>query len=448
MVDRRAPEQQSLFTPGFGRRPHLVAGRSVEIADISESVLASPRHPNSNNLILGQRGFGKTVMLNEIEDIAAAEGWVVLRVDASSPGLAHRIMVEAAKNPFVQDVMGATPAALDAAHTTKTVSSSLRLWLARFTKEISETRTSASVRDTLEMIGHGALEHDTGVLLTVDEMHAGERDEMVRLAADLQLVTSRDGELPVAFVGAALPEVLHTMLADRRLSFFRRCEQHEIAALSEEDARFFFQQGIRDGGGAIAPDALEMLVRHAEGYPYKMQLLGHWAWRHANAPIRMIGAEDAAFADLQATSIVRKRVYAHVWQNLSQNERALVRAVSTHGGQAALWDISDLLPYSSEAISDLLKRVDAMGALAYDGGTHARLGPLMDEEFVRKSTAALSIIEQHRGEARPSSHDVPEIAAAPAAARGTRRPRCNRPMKQVPGRCIRPDGHSGRCRSK
>ena len=448
MADRRVREQPSLFTPGFGRRPHLVAGRSAEIADISESVFAAPHHPNSNNLILGQRGFGKTVMLNEIEDIAAAEGWVVIRVDASSPGLAQRIMVEAAKNPFVQDVMGATPAALDAAHTTKTVSSSLRLWLARFTKEITETKASASVRDTLEVLGHGALEHGTGVLLTVDEMHAGERDEMVRLSADLQLVTSRDDELPIAFVGAALPEVLHTMLTDRRLSFFRRCEQYEVSAVGEEDARFFFEQGIKDGGGEIAQDALEMLVLHAHGYPYKMQLLGHWAWRHANAPKKTIIAEDAEFADLQATSIVRKRVYEHVWQNLSQKERALVRAVSNHGGQAALWDVSDLLPYSPEAISDLLKRADAIGALTYDGGTHVRLGPLMDEEFVRGSTAALSIMEQHRDRTKQPSHDAPGSAVTSDTGGRTRRPRCNTPMKQVTGRCIRPEGHSGRCRSK
>ena len=448
MADGRQPEQQSLFTPGFGKRPHLVAGRAAELAEINGSVLAAPHSPNSSNLILGQRGFGKTVMLNEIEDTAAAEGWVVLRADASSPGLAHRIMVEAAKNPFVQDVMGTTSAALDAAHTTKTYSSSLRLWLARFTKETTETKTSPSVRDTLEVLGHSAMEHNTGVLLTVDELHAGERDEMVRLAADLQMVTER-GELPVAFVGAALPEVLYTMLKDRRLSFFRRSDQYEIAAVDDEDARFFFEQGIRDGGGAISPDALEVLVGSAAGYPYKMQLLGHWAWRHANAPVRTITSEDAAFADLQASSIVRKRVHAHIWQNLSQDERALVRAVSAHGEAAALWDVSDLLPHTSEAISDMLARVSAVGALAYGGGTHVRLGPLMDAEFIRESTAALSLIEQHRASGTAQGDNTLHAGAAPAEpGRGSRHPRCNRPMKRVPGRCIRPDGHSGRCRSK
>ena len=445
MAGSEAAEQQSLFTPGFGRRPHRVAGRVAEIAEISESILTAPRHPNSTNLILGQRGYGKTVLLNEVEDLAAAQGWIVLKADASSPGMAQRIMVEAAKHPFAQDIMDAQQA-VGAAHTTRTASSSLRLLWATIAKETSETRAGASVRDTLEALGGAASEHGTGVLLTVDELHAGVRDEMVRLAADLQHVIARQ-EMPVAFVGAALTEVLFTMLRDPRLSFFRRCEQYEIGAVSEDEVRFFFDQGVRDGGGAIADDAREMLVQRAAGYPYKMQLLGHWAWRRANAPSGPITAADAAFADLQAASIVRKRVHAHIWQNLSQDERALVRAVARHDGGAALWDVSDQLPYTPEAITDMLARVDAVGALAYDGGTHVRLGPLMDAAFVAEATAALSVMEQHRSAVSPEQ-GMADAATAAIAAQQSRRQRCNKPMKRVPGRCIRPAGHSGRCRSK
>ena len=434
--------QPSLFTPVFGHRPHRVAGRRSELADLEASVLQAPRHSNSSNLILGQRGFGKTVLLNEIEDIASSEGWVVLRVDAISPGVAQRILVEAAKHPFAQEMLSDTRSA-DVTETSRSVSRSLLLRWASLSERKSETRAGPSVRDTLEMLGRAAEEQGTGVLLTVDELHAGEHHEMVRLAADLQHVVARQ-EMPVAFVGAALPEVLCCMLRDPRLSFFRRCDQYTIGAVSDEEARLFFEQGISDGGGTITAEARELLVRHADGYPYKMQLLGHWAWRHADAPFADIDVADADFAETQASSFIRDRVHAHIWLNISHNERALVRAVadhqSEHGSDASLWDVSHALPYSPEAITDMLARLNAVGALHYDHGTHVRLGPLMDTEYVAAATSALRAMEQ--------SGSVTGTAAHNATTGQARRPRCNTLMKTVPGRCIRPAQHSGRCRSK
>ena len=41
---------------------------------------------------MGVRGSGKTVLLSEIEDRAAADGWVVLSLDAGTSGLLDRIV--------------------------------------------------------------------------------------------------------------------------------------------------------------------------------------------------------------------------------------------------------------------------------------------------------------------------------------------------------------------
>ena len=141
-------EQQGLFTPGFGRRPHRVAGRESEINELEASVLEAPHHPNSTSLILGQRGFGKTVLLNEIEDIASSEGWVILKVDASSPGVAQRILAEATKHPFTQEVLSESRSA-DATQTSRSVSRGLHLRWASISEQKSETRSGPSVRDTV-----------------------------------------------------------------------------------------------------------------------------------------------------------------------------------------------------------------------------------------------------------------------------------------------------------
>lgn len=48
-------------TPGFGRRPPLVAGRDVLVDDLSRVLEAGPKHPRFCRALLGSRGAGKNV---------------------------------------------------------------------------------------------------------------------------------------------------------------------------------------------------------------------------------------------------------------------------------------------------------------------------------------------------------------------------------------------------
>jgi hypothetical protein len=71
------------YTPGFGRRPPVVAGRDALVDDMARVLEAGPQHPRFCRALLGSRGTGKTVLLDVIGEVASKElGWAVLHVHA------------------------------------------------------------------------------------------------------------------------------------------------------------------------------------------------------------------------------------------------------------------------------------------------------------------------------------------------------------------------------
>ncbi len=371
-----------------------MAGRSDELNALNAGVAGAPHDPHSMSLLLGRRGFGKTTMLNEIEDTAATRGFLVLSDDASTPGLHTRLtekLITAAETG--SGVFGADLPTIN--RTLETTSGGLNLWGAAAGRSTTTESRQWNFGRILRHLGDEAKRHGSGVLITVDEMHAGDRMELVRLAADLQHVSPR-GESSVAFVGAALNEALFTFLKDPRLSFFRRCEHVHVTALDRADVRLCLDSGIRDAAGTIEDDALEIMVNAAAGNPYRMQLIGYWAWQHASAPNRTIESSDALVAVQQADEIVRERVSEHLWENLSADERTAIRVVAKFDDAATPADIADALPLSSDTINSMLRRLNATGALDYQPGSGVKLGVLMDREFVAAAGAAASEIDAHR----------------------------------------------------
>ena len=73
----------SPYTPGFGRRPPVVAGRDGLLDDVERVSEVGPEHPRFCRALLGSRGTGKTVLLDVIGEVASKKlGWAVLHVQA------------------------------------------------------------------------------------------------------------------------------------------------------------------------------------------------------------------------------------------------------------------------------------------------------------------------------------------------------------------------------
>lgn len=78
------------FSPSFGVTPRVLAGRDAALAAFRDSFSGGAGAPARTVLVVGSRGLGKTVMLNEFEDAALRAGWLAVS-ESSSPGLLQRL---------------------------------------------------------------------------------------------------------------------------------------------------------------------------------------------------------------------------------------------------------------------------------------------------------------------------------------------------------------------
>jgi hypothetical protein len=59
------------YTPGFGRRRPVVAGRDALLDDVERVLEVGPEHPRFSRALLGSRGTGKTVLLDVVGEVAS-----------------------------------------------------------------------------------------------------------------------------------------------------------------------------------------------------------------------------------------------------------------------------------------------------------------------------------------------------------------------------------------
>ena len=71
----------------------MLAGRDELIEQFAEALDNGPGAPGRATLYTGARGTGKTVMLNEVADIARQRGWLVIE-ETASPGVVTRLVTQ------------------------------------------------------------------------------------------------------------------------------------------------------------------------------------------------------------------------------------------------------------------------------------------------------------------------------------------------------------------
>ena len=284
----------SPFVPHFGVSSPLLSGRETLLRDLGDGLVTGPTDKRYTSILMGVRGSGKTVALNEIEARAASAGWVVLSMDGGSVGLLGRITetIQTAPETYQSLRLDGT--------TRKTVGKSFGLRLGPLEGHISSIVENPShapigLRQQLTKLTEAARRNDAAVLLTIDELHAIDRDEGRRLSNDLQHITKR-AKMPLAFVGAGLLELKHTLLQDNKMTFFHRCENYDMRPLTFSDAYTALSAPIKAAGGSITDDALSRLSDAATDSPYKLQLIGDLAWKIAGAPEATIDGESVSRA--------------------------------------------------------------------------------------------------------------------------------------------------------
>ena len=426
------PPASTPFSPHFGGTPNTLVGRDDLLGTLGSGLATGPNDKWYTTIIMGVRGSGKTTILNEIEDRAAADGWVVLSLDAGTPGLLDRIaqaMAQANRSYESLELEG------DARG--RSVGKSLGVRLGPLEGKMEATdffeSPTMGLREHLVFLAHQAMKQGTSVLLTVDEMHGIDRVEARRLSNDIQHITRRAG-LPLAFVGAGLLEMKHTLMRDRKTTFFHRCEDYELPPLDVVDAMKGIAAPIEDAGGSISPDALNLAATAVKGSPYRLQVIGDAAWRLSDAPETSIDTRIVEMAVTAADEVVEKNIGIPAWHDLSEREKSVVVSLASQSGASDAIKVARDVGISSRQASGLLIHLRDGGYVTSLGNGNYELSGLVPAKVA---------LGAHSSGEGSSAEPIHRPAASGRAAA-----RCRKWMPRARAYCSLRAGHAGRCRSR
>ena len=209
-----------------------------------------------------------------------------------------------------------------------------------------------------------------GLVVTVDELHAGDTDEIRTLGIVVQEVT-RVSQLPMTFIGAGLPILEDTLLTDTSITFLQRCARYEVGFLDPPAAWTALAEPVRQRGGQMAPEAVEYAVAASQGYPFMIQLVGFHAWEAASDPRAEVTLKDTEIGAEAARRQMGQLVIAPMWRDVSDGSRRFLAAMALDDGVSRTADIAARLDVSSEYVGVYRRRLMRSGMIAPAG--HGRL---------------------------------------------------------------------------
>lgn len=363
----------------------MLVGRDAVLDRAVSGMLAGPSDPWFTHAYFGERGVGKTVLLDEIAARLAREEWVVahaavraggflaplLEVElvGAARGLSRRLRpswLDAGRSWRASGSLGAAPGPVVQAERTRASGSRLS--------------AASAVELALSSLGEAAERKGVGVLVTLDEVHAADDDELSMLSAAMQLVSKRR-RLPVALVAAGLPNVPE-VLTGPHLTFLERMSKAPLGFLDAGAVRLALAGPFATGGG-IDEEALVELVRASGGYPYLVQLVGYQAWAAAGGG--RVTKRHAAVAIREAAELAGTGLFGPRWARLAPKEREFVAAMAKLGdGPVAVSDVRRLLGAERyEDVSYLRRRLLAKGIIRPAGHGKLVLSLPMFSRWVR-----------------------------------------------------------------
>lgn len=403
----------SPYRPGYGARPLVLAGREDLQDDVDDAIAAiagEQRAPNAL-IIVGPRGVGKSVMLDEIARRAQEQyGWVRIHVQKDAGATLDERLIDATREAHVLLEQSADE------RTRKMRMEELSLkgrlpfvgglelgaTFRRSDPELPAANPAIELTRRLRALTNLAVAMSTAVVVTIDEGHDATREEWGSFGAFGQEITRMD--LPFLVAVAGLP----TLDNNRLSTYFVRAERHEIGSLTRDEARQALVEPARQAGRPFEPAAAELMLDHIGGYPFAVQIYGREAWR-ASQGAAVIDLATVQRALPAAARRLDRTVHRDHWVQASDAVMAVAQ-LAQEGSPFTGGDVARRLGKPVTSLSEIRARLLAMGALTYDGRQLAFATPGMSEYVLREAGHAAESPLRH---AQPGTGARPEHVRRP-----------------------------------
>lgn len=380
------------YTPGAGTRPHELAGRGElrESLKISIARLIKEK-PAKSMLMVGLRGVGKTVLLEQ------------MRQDVEAMNV-HTIFVEAPENRSLPSLLSpqlrltllklsrlekSKDAAIRGLKALAGFASSLKIAFGDIEVGFDQ-EPEAGLADNGDLesdltalmveIGHTAKAGNTALVIFIDELQYIQPNQFAALITALHRCAQL--KLPITLVGAGLPQLRG--LAGNSKSYAERLFNYPVVgALDEKSARDAIVNPSKEEGVEFNIDAVNEIIDKTQGYPYFIQEWGSHTWALAEkSPITkydVINSSDLTIAKLDE-SFFRVR-----FDRLTPKEKTYLHAMAVLGaGPHRSGDIADSMHKRVSDVAPVRNSLIKKGMVwAPNHGDTAFTVPLFDEFMIR-----------------------------------------------------------------
>ncbi|HBK07085.1 MAG TPA: AAA family ATPase [Acetobacteraceae bacterium] len=378
------------FAPGAGSRPPELAGRDniLDAAKISCGRAMQGRSARSI-MLLGLRGTGKTVLLNEIGRNAEQERLLVSKVEAPEGESLARLLY-----PEMRKVMRSLSGVEAAKQLATRGLRGLRSFASIFKVEMAGVEVGVEpepgladtgdlqydLPDLFTLIGKAAKAAGRGWILLIDEVQYLSEVDLSALIVSLHRM-SQEG-LPVLLVGAGLPQVAR--LAGEAKSYAERLFQYPgVGALDVTSAKKAVEKPIVDEEATITPTALDLIIERTKGYPFFLQEWASVIWNNAEGP--EITFADADNSYVETLAALDEGFFKVRIDRLTRAEVQFVKAMAKLGdGPYAMADITQELKRTQKSLGPTRASIISKGMIySTDHGYLDFTVPLF-AEFMRR----------------------------------------------------------------
>ena len=354
------------YTPGAGAPPPELAGRTLilQLAEFAVKRTLNNKIAKSQ-ILLGLRGVGKTVLLNRINQIAESEGCQTAIFEADPhhtlPELftqqLHRLLLKLDRRKKAGDDIQ------KAFRLLRSFASAFKVKVGEFEVGLANEgvtgELSIDLTDILVAIGLAAKRRNTAAIILIDEMQYLINKDLSALIIALHKISQN--QLPLLFFGAGLPQI--AKLTGEAKSYSERLfEFPKVDKLDRKSAIQALAVPIRNEGLDYNEDALDLILKETERYPYFLQVWGSHTWEVAKSS--PFTKNDVVRATKRALTALDIGFFKVRIDRLTERQLEYVYAMT----------MIDKLPANSTSVANIL------------GISVKQAGPIRDE-IIKKGTA-------------------------------------------------------------
>lgn len=383
------------YSPGAGSPPPELVGRDrlLEQARVLLGRVKAGRSEKSL-MLTGLRGVGKTVLLNEMERLAKADGYRTISIEAHEDKPLGLLLAPNLRNLLfdLDRLAGAGDKVKRGLRVLRSFFGRLQVTYQDITigLDVDPEAGSADSGDLgfdlpnlFVAVAEAAQERSAAIAVLIDEIQYFDRTELGALIMAMHKIQQR--QLPMVLLGAGLP-ILPGLAGESKSYAERLFAFPDVGALSETDSATALREPALAAGVEFDEEALQEIFRLTKGYPYFLQEWGYQSWNLATAsPITL---EVVNTASTTVVERLDRNFFRVRFDRLTPGEKNFLRAMAGLGpGPHRTGDIATALDVKVTSLGPARANLIRKG-MVYSPA-HGEMGftvPLFDEFMIRAMT--------------------------------------------------------------